>query len=173
MNTYLAVDKRVAELYGFLHERRPLILTTAEIMGELPALADDVNEKLLDATIQKTILVNLKKKLDADPSLAQRFLPATGWQLLNQLLTAARLRELSQVKIVKRGGKGGLRYDISELSATYYGKQILTGLKLKTIRKVVDKDELAAIVDALGKAKLRLPEAVEPTTTEKFFGEKA
>lgn len=118
MNTYFAVDKRVAELYGFLHERRPLILTTAEIMGELPALADDVNEKLLDATVQKTILVNLKKKLDADPSLAQRFLPTTGWQLLNQLLTAARLRELSQVKIVKRGGKGGLRYDISELSAT-------------------------------------------------------
>lgn len=163
------IQTRVVELYGFLHERRPLIVTPDEIARELPALPEGAPDKLVDAAVHKTILVNLKKKLDAEPALNQRFLPQTGWQILNQLLTAARLRELSQVKIVKRGGRSGLRYDISELSATYYGKQILTSLKLKTIRKAVDKDELAAITDALGKAKLTLPEAVEPTTTEKFF----
>ena len=36
---------------------------------------------------------------------------------------------------------------------------------------MLDKDELAKLVEACAKVKLVLPETVEPTTTERFFDE--
>ena len=81
-----------------------------------------------------------------------------------------RLKELAAVKIVKKGGGAGLRYDITGLAATFYGKKILKSLGFVR-RRVVKVDELEQLRTVCQKFKLDLPEAVEPTTTEKYFAE--
>ena len=86
-----------------------------------------------------------------------------------KVLAASRLKELARVKIIKRGGSGGARYDISDLSATFYGRKILEGLSHDRRRKALTSDEFTALQAACAKIKLTLPEAVEPTTTELFF----
>ena len=66
-------------------------------------------------------------------------------------------------------GRGpGLRYDITGLSATYYGKRILRQIDLGR-RRVVDSAELEVLRKACRKIKMDLPEVVEPTTTERYF----
>jgi hypothetical protein len=119
------------------------------------------------------VLLEVKRLLDEDPSRSAEFARASGWQLLDQILAATRLRELSRVKIVKRGGKGGLRYDVGELAQSYYGRQILESVQFNAKRRrVADKDEYETIRQACQRFKLTLPEAVEPTTTELFFSSK-
>jgi hypothetical protein len=91
------------------------------------------------------------------------------WAPLMKLLTVIRVKELSRVKIVRKGGRGkGLRYDIADLAASFYGKKILREIAFGR-RRVVDASELATIRAACAKIKLVLPEDTEPTTTERYF----
>ena len=90
--------------------------------------------------------------------------------LWNQLLTAARIKELARAKIVKKGGRKQLRYDVADLAKTYFGKALLSEAGLAR-QKVLDKDELDKLTAACAKIKLTLPESTEPTTTEVFFDE--
>src|SRR3954470_10389766 len=86
-------------------------------------------EAILDARIQKALLTLVKERLDDKPELNQRFEAATEWKILNQLLTVARLKELTRVRIVKKGrSSGGAGFDVDELARTFYGKQVLKGL---------------------------------------------
>lgn len=119
--------------------------------------------------VEKALLVLFKRQLASEPSWNQRFRRQTGWDVLDQLLTMVRLQELAAAKITKKGGRGaGLRYDITELVNTYYGKSILEGLGMKR-RRVATTEELETLRAALKKIKLELPEVIEPTTTDRFF----
>jgi hypothetical protein len=129
-------------------------------------------DSVLDARIQKVLLTIVKEKLDSKPEENRHFKPTTDWKILNQLLTIARLKELSRVKIVKRGrSSGGAGFDIEELSKTHYGRQILDSLGFTKRRSVLNKDEFEKVKAEFAKIKLALPEAVEPTTTEKYFAQ--
>jgi hypothetical protein len=146
----------------------------AEALAErLPPPPPGAGPAVLDAQAQKTVLLEVKRLLEESPARSSEFARASGWQLLDQILAATRLRELSRVKIVKRGGRGGLRYDVGELAQSYYGRQILESVQFNVKRrKIADKAEFEIIREACAKLKLTLPEAVEPTTTEKFFATK-
>lgn len=128
--------------------------------------------EILDGLVQKALIGLLKQKLDADPSLNQRFAPQTKVPLWNQLLLGARVKELARAKIVKKGGAKKLRYDVADLSKTFFGKALLgeAGLARQT---VLDGDELARLEAACAKIKLTLPQSIEPTTTEMFFDDLA
>ncbi len=95
----------------------------------------------------------------------QRFKASTDWKVLNQLLTLARVKELTQARIVKKG-RG---FEVDDLAHTYYGRQVLDGLGFNKRRKVLDRAEFDKVKDEFQKIKVTLPEAVEPTTTEKYF----
>lgn len=154
-------------------ERWPETLSFYEIMSAVPeASVEGAAGDVVDGTLQKAVLVLLKQRLDADPSFNQRFLPQVKNPLLQQLLTAARIKELAKARIVKKGGAKKLRYDVSDLAATFYGKQLIKSAGLER-QKVLDKDELAKLNEACAKVKLVLPESVEPTTTERFFDDSA
>lgn len=129
----------------------------------------DGPEAVVDARVQKAILTEIKTRLDTDPSFNQRFVAVPEWKILHQLLTAARLKELTRVHITKRGRSGGLRYDVSELSATFYGRQILSGLGFGKTKFSLTKEEFERVRGEFEKIKLTLPEAVDPTVTERFF----
>ena len=123
-----------------------------------------------DVRIQKVLFTLVKERLDAKPDLNQKFKATTDWKLLNQILTMARVKELTSVKIVKKGrSAGGAGFDVDDLSSTYYGRQVLGGLGFTKRRKVLDKNEFDQVKAEFAKIKLALPEAVEPTTTEKYF----
>jgi hypothetical protein len=129
-------------------------------------------DSVLDARIQKVLLTIVKEKLDSRSEENQRFKATTDWKILNQLLTIARLKELTRVKIVKKGrSSGGAGFYIEELANTHYGQQILVGLGFGKQRRVLDKDEFEKVRAEFAKIKLALPEAVEPTTTEKYFAQ--
>lgn len=151
-----------------LEERRPEIVTYFELEKAVPAEAP--SPEILDGLVQKALVVLLKQKLDADPSLNQRFKAQTKVPLWNQLLTGARVKELARAKIVKKGGRKQLRYDVADLAKTFFGKALLADAGLAR-QKVLDKDELEKLQQACAKVKLTLPESVEPTTTEMFFDE--
>jgi hypothetical protein len=150
-----------------LEERRPEIITWFEFEKAVPEAA---SKELIDGLAQKALVVLLKQKLDADPGLNQRFKATTKVPLWNQLLMAARVKELARARIVKKGGRKQLRYDVADLAKTFFGKVLLTDAGLSR-QKVLDKDELEKLQGACAKVKLVLPESVEPTTTEAFFDE--
>lgn len=132
----------------------------------------EADEPVLDARIQKALLTMVKERLDANPEQNQRFKPATDWKLLNQLLTLARIKELTRVRIVKKGRtSGGAGFDVNELTRTFYGRQVLDGLGFSKRRHVLDRKEFDQVQAEFQKIKLTLPEAVEPTTTEKYFAQ--
>jgi hypothetical protein len=129
-------------------------------------------DAILDARIQKAMLTLVKEKLDARPELNQRFKAATDWKILNQLLTVARVKELTRVRIVKKGrASGGAGFDVEDLSRTFYGRQVLEGLGFAKRRRILDRTEFEKVKEEFQKIKLTLPEAVEPTTTEKYFAQ--
>jgi hypothetical protein len=149
-------------------ERRPEVVTFAELDNAVPAEAP--SPEILDGMVQKALVVLFKHKLDADPAINQQFVPATKVPLWNQLLAAARIKELARARIVKKGGRKQLRYDVADLAKTFFGKALLADAGLAR-QKVLDKDELAKLQGACAKVKLTLPETTEPTTTEAFFDE--
>jgi len=128
-------------------------------------------EAVLDARIQKSLLTLVKDRLDQKPELNQRFKANSDWKVLNQLLTLARVKELTRTRIVKKGRAAGVGYDVDELSRTYYGRQVLDGLGFTKRRKILDQSEFDKLKTEFQKIKLTLPEAVEPTTTEKYFAQ--
>lgn len=139
-------------------------------LDELARLVPDEapTPDILDGLVQKALIGLLKQKLDADPALNQRFAAQTKVPLWNQLLLGARVKELAHAKIVKKGGARKLRYDVADLSKTFFGKALLgeAGLARQT---VLDGEELARLEAACAKIKLALPQSIEPTTTEMFF----
>ena len=158
----------LAQLNGFAEPGEFVTFADVEARVEPGEEADAV----LDVRVQKALLTIVKERLDSQPTLNQRFKPTTDWKILNQLLTIARLKELGRVKIVKKGrSSGGAGYDVDELSKTYYGRQVLSGLGFTKRRKVLDKDEFEKVRAEFAKIKIALPEAVEPTTTEKYFAQ--
>lgn len=139
---------------------------------ELDAVVEqgEDTEAILDARIQKALFTLIKERFDAKPESNQRFKETTDLKLLNQLLTVARVKELTRVRIVKRGRtSGGAGYDVDELSRTFYGRKILDGLGFTKRRKTLNQGEFDSLKQEFAKIKLTLPEAVEPTTTEKYF----
>src|SRR5476651_1790554 len=117
---------------------RGIVLTQPDVDGRVEP--EEEEEAVLDARIQKAVLTLVKEKLDAEPDLNQRFKATTDWKVLNQLLTVARVKELTRVRIVKKGrSAGGAGYDVDELSRTYYGRQVLDGLGFTKRRKTLDK----------------------------------
>lgn len=146
---------------------RGYILSQIDVEAHVEPEEDE--DAVLDARIQKAVLTQVKEKLDAEPELNQRFKATTDWKVLNQLLTLARVKELTRVRIVKKGRAAGAGFDVDELSRTYYGRQVLDGLGFTKRRKILDKAEFEKVKAEFQKIKLTLPEAVEPTTTEKYF----
>lgn len=136
-------------------------------------LAPQSDERLLTSRIEKIAIELVQQRLAEDLAYNQRFKDTIDWPVLAKLVTMARLKELTRVKIVKRGGRGrGLRYDATELARTFYGKRLLKSLDLQR-RRILEADELAAVRAACAKLKLDLPEDIEPTTTERYFAEEA
>ncbi|HZZ80094.1 MAG TPA: hypothetical protein VFE62_16390, partial [Gemmataceae bacterium] len=147
---------------------RGQFLTVAELDPLVEPEED--TDAVLDARIQKALFTLVKERLDANPEQNQRFKETADIKLLQQLLTLARVKELTRVRIVKKGrSAGGAGFDVDELSRTFYGRRVLDGLGFTKRRKILDRDEFDKVKDEFQKIKLALPEAVEPTTTEKYF----
>lgn len=145
-------------------------VTWGEVDARVEAVEDA--EAVLDARVQKVLLTIVKERLDSKPEENQRFKATTDWKILNQLLTIARLKELQRVKIVKKGrSSGGAGFYVEELTKTHYGRHILSALGFGKQKRVLDKDEFEKVKAEFAKIKLALPEAVEPTTTEKYFAQ--
>lgn len=158
----------VKELNRFV--ARGTFLTKDDLEARVPPEEDE--DAVLDARIQKELFTLVKERLDGNPEWNQRFQATTDWKVLNQLLTLARVKELTRTKIIKKGrGSGGAGFDVDELSRTFYGRQVLDGLGFTKRRKVLDRTEFDKVRDEFAKIKLQLPEAVEPTVTEKYFGQ--
>jgi hypothetical protein len=168
MNREAVIKKHYDVYAASLAERKPEVVTYHELDKAVPEEAP--SPEILDGLVQKALVVLLKQKLDADPSINQQFVAATKVPLWNQLLAAARIKELARARIVKKGGRKQLRYDVADLAKTFFGKALLGEAKLAR-QKVLDKDELERLQAACSKVKLTLPETVEPTTTEVFFDE--
>jgi hypothetical protein len=162
------IEKHYEAYEAALAERRPELIARHELETAAPEKAASAD--VLDGQIQKALVLLIKAKLDADPSANQRFLATTKVPLWNQLLVAARVKELARSRIVKKGGGKKLRYDVADLAKTFFGKALLAdaGLQRQT---VLDRDELDKLNAACAKIKLTLPETTEPTTTEAFFDE--
>ncbi len=168
MNRGEVISKHWDSFVAALVDKRPEVITRYELDHAVPAEAP--SPAILDGQVQKALVILLKQKLDADPSINQRFLATTKVPLWNQLLAAARIKELSRAHIVKKGGRKQLRYDVADLAKTFFGKALLTEAGLAR-QKVLDGDELEKLTAACAKVKLTLPESIEPTITEMFFDE--
>src|SRR5476649_817591 len=106
-----------------------IFLTRTDLETLVEAGEETDADAVWDARIQKSLFTLVKERFDAKPELNQRFPASTDWKLLNQILTIARVKELTRVRIVKKGRtSGGAGFDLDELSRTYYGRQILDGL---------------------------------------------
>jgi hypothetical protein len=162
------IDHWTKHLNSFME--RGYFLSKADVEACVEPGEDE--DAVLDARIQKSMLTLVKEKLDAQPELNRRFKATTTWTILNQLLTVARVKELTRVKIVKKGRtSGGAGFDVEDLSRTFYGRQVLEGLGYTKRRRVLDRTEFDQVKAEFQKIKLSLPEAVEPTTTEKYFAQ--
>lgn len=164
-----AVDARIIHWHSVVSLHAPGFLLSDYVRAAVGTLEDTLAPEVVDARVQRAILGAIKARLDADPSGNKQFPKVTGWKVLDQLLTVARLKELTRVKIVKRGRSSRLRYDTSELADTFYGRQVMEGLGFGKRRRVLEKAEYERVRTEFKKIKLDLPEAVEPTTTERFF----
>ncbi len=152
-------DPDLRALAELVHEGK-----TKKEVGEIEG-----DREALLLRLEKSVISQAKAGLEADPKANRNFSDKTGWKVLDQLLAVVRLKELTQVRITQRGGRGkGLRFDVTELAATYFGKKILSGLDMQR-RRSLNRDELDQVRAACAKLKLTLPEVVDPTTTEKFF----
>lgn len=176
--------KRVNSFYTYLHRIYMLEgndddydicesyfaeIKRVDVRKRLGKVDRSLSEDQLRIKIEKAILQMIQQRLRKDPAHNQMFIDDIDWPPLAKLLAIVRLKELSEVKIVKKGGRGtGLRYDITGLSATYYGKKILKQIDFGR-RRVVDTAELEVLRKACRKIKMELPEVVEPTTTERYF----
>ena len=160
------LEKHHEALLNAQLQRYPQVVSKHEIAALVPD--DAATAELMDGFVQKALLTVMKQKLDADPLLNRSFQAQVKNPLLQQLLVGARIKELAKARIVKKGGKKQLRYDVSDLAQTFYGQQLLESVGLKR-QRVLDKDELEKLLAACEKVKLKLPEAIEPTTTERFF----
>jgi hypothetical protein len=163
------VQKHFDQFQAALQEDWPEIISFYELDKEVPEEAP--SDEIFDGLTQKALAGLLKQKLDAEPALNQRFKATTPVALWNQLLMGARVKELARAKIVKKGGRKQLRYDVADLAKTFFGKVLLSDAGLQR-QKVLDKEELAKLQKSCAKVKLTLPESVEPTTTERFFDPK-
>ncbi|MFX1286444.1 MAG: hypothetical protein ACFFB5_22605 [Promethearchaeota archaeon] len=160
----------VEEVNSFSQKTNEPLISLGEIKTRLPSnISTENNIQLVTAKIQRIILQFLNEKLEENPSFNQKFSTQTSWPILNKLLTLARLKELSNIKIVKKGSRSGVRYYITEMMDTYYGKQILMHLDFSKQRKVASQGEFNKIIQECQKIKLELPEVIEPTRTEHFF----
>jgi hypothetical protein len=130
---------------------------------------DGLEPAVVEARAQKAALVWLKTRLQADLRVAHEFRDKTDLPWLDKLLTAARIQELAGVKIAKAGKSGGLRYDVTGLQASWYGRRLLESIGFGKRRSSMTKDEFATLVQACARIGLTLPETVSPTTTERFF----
>ena len=163
-----AIAKHYEAFTAALVEKRPVVIEYHELERAVPDEAP--SPEILDGMIQKALVILIKQKLDADPAVNQQFAAATKIPLWNQLLLAARVKELSRARIVKKSGAKKLRYDVADLAKTFYGKALLAESGLSR-QKVLDGDELGKLEAACAKIKLTLPQTVEPTATELFFDE--
>lgn len=170
MSAEAAAQKWVERIQGVAAQRRPWLLKVDQLTA-LMGPCDGLEGSLLEARAQKAALLFVKQQLSGNLAYNLKFRAKTGIGWLDRLLTAARLKELSRVKIVKAGKSSGLRYNISELSSSWYGQKILEGLSFSRRRTSVTRDEFERIQQACAAIKLTLPEVVEPTTTERFFAE--
>jgi hypothetical protein len=162
------VDHWTKWLNGFVE--RGYFLTKQEVDAVVPQGEDE--DAVLDARILKAMLTLVKERLDAKPEQNQRFKETTDGKVLQQLLTLARVKELTRVRIVKRGRKGaGAGYDVEDLGRTFYGRRILDSLGFTKRRTTLNQSEFDTVTAEFQKIKLTLPEAVEPTTTEKYFAQ--
>lgn len=91
----------------------------------------------------------------------------TVWEPMKKLVTAVRVNELKEVKVMRRKGK----YQVRQLKSTYFGKMIfqeLEELESKSSLKEIEYNKVKLVCKKLN---LSLPEVIEPTTTELFFGD--
>jgi len=164
----------VARINGYYTQDNEDFITVREVKLALPEDLDESAEKVKENRILKTTMTLVSKKLQHDVSLNQKFNDTTGNQLLDNFLKKVRLKELLNARIVKKGGssktsRSRVRYDISEFANSYYGSRILRKLEFGKRRRIVSEEELDTIKKECLKIKLKLPQIVEPTITEKFF----
>ncbi|MDX9724019.1 MAG: hypothetical protein RBU37_24930 [Myxococcota bacterium] len=170
MNTFDDRTKRLLEeaIEAFLAASARIYFDPDEIGAQLLAQGEiepTLPEAVLEARIQKALMLWVKARLEAELSFNQQFPDKPELPWLHKMLVGARLKELASARIVRRG-KG---FNINELNATYYGRKIVDGLGHSRRRSVLDASEFEALRDACAKIKLQLPEIVEPTVTERFF----
>lgn len=159
----------VDRINGFLPGRKRFV-TEDDL---LPLVGEETSDPVLAETrAQKAALVWVRDRLSEDPSRNTLFPEKTELPWLDKLLTVARVQELAKVRIVKSGKRTGVRFDISALADTFYGRKILDGLEFSKRRSKVSREEFERIQEACARIKLALPQTVEPTTAEQFFADR-
>jgi len=145
-------------------EVQDLISTAKEPPAELTAEAFALQ-------VEKSIVQQVQRKLESHAYYLHVFEDVVSWKPIARSIAVARLKELSEVRITRTGGRGrGIRYNITELANAHFGKKILKGLNF-TRRRSLTTEELDQVKAACAKLKLTLPETIEPTTTEQYFAE--
>lgn len=162
------ISTSLKALKSFQETPWPELVTEWELRSHIGDQDPALEVQLVQGRVQKSLLALVKQKVGEDLSWAARMKRETEWKWLNQLLAAARLKQLTLVRITRKSRKSGMGFDLTELSRTFYGKQILQSLNLGT-RRVVDKEEFESVKAACARIKLVLPETIEPTRTERFF----
>src|SRR4051812_4149377 len=114
------LNKHYSQYKAALTEDWPEVVTFYELDKAVPEKA--ASDEVLDGLCQKALAGLLKSKLDAEPALNQRFKATTAQPLWNQLLAGARVKELAKARIVKKGGRKQLRYDVADLGKTFFGR---------------------------------------------------
>ncbi|MHA2503339.1 MAG: hypothetical protein ACXAE3_10765 [Candidatus Kariarchaeaceae archaeon] len=154
--------------------------TSTELKGfyKGPIYRDDVVEllqkKVPDSVIEakKTVFVFYAKLL-RDNHRAHWDYDLNGipegsvWEPMKKLVTAVRVHELKDVKVVRKKGK----YHVRDLRGTYFGKMIFQELESLGNKWALSETDYNKVKLACKQLKLSLPEVIEPTTTEKFFGD--
>jgi hypothetical protein len=97
------IKKHFDVLLASLTEKRPELFSYYDLEKAIPE--EVPSPAILDGLVQKALVLLIKQKLDTDPGINQRFVTATKIPLWNQLLTAARIKELARARIVKKGGQ--------------------------------------------------------------------
>ncbi len=162
------VEQMIETINSFVVKK--VIFFEEDILDSLGDIEKDAPTQIKEARIQKALMQEIKSRLDKDLAFNQEFRDKTDWNWLNRMLTAARVKELASVRIVVKGRRSGMGFDITELVRSYYGRQILQGLNFNVSRRrVVTREEFESIQAACAKIKLKLPEVIQPTTTEQFF----
>ncbi len=156
----------IKELKSFYSNQQRLNSIIMEALDHINT-KDDVKKAKREyfAGLVKVLALTIKHNPSDNKYFITDFLASKErWTPLRKIVIAARIQQLKNAKVVRKKG----RYDLSEVTATLYGKTIFESLNYKG-RYVLKKEEYEIFKTKAKEMGFELPEEIEPTTAELYF----